>query len=122
MKANASDKKKATAECLKEVKLSDELYRIGLTKVLFKAGVLGTLEDYRDTAISKILTYLQAYIRLYQMKKYFRVMLEQKNALSVVQRNLRAYISLRNWGWLKLFNKLKPLLQDSKKKEEEEVL
>ena len=115
MKANVKDQKKATAETLKEVKLNDELYRIGLTKVLFKAGVLGTLEEYRDTAISKILTFLQSYIRLYQMKRYFKVMLEQKNALSCVQRNLKAYITLRNWGWWKLFTKLKPLLGAAKR-------
>ena len=115
MKANAKDKKKATAECLKEVALAEDLYRIGLTKVLFKAGVLGTLEEYRDTAISKILTFLQSYIRLFQMKKYYKIMLEQKNALSVVQRNLKAYITLRNWGWWKLFTKLKPLLGAAKR-------
>jgi myosin heavy subunit len=115
MKANAKDKKKATAECLKEVALSEELYRIGLTKVLFKAGVLGTLEEYRDTAISKILTFLQSYIRFYEMKKKFKVMLQQKLALSVVQRNLKAYITLRNWGWWKLFTKVKPLLKNSKR-------
>ena len=115
MKANPKDKKKATADTLKEVALSDELYRIGLTKVLFKAGVLGTLEEYRDNAISKILTYLQAYIRFYQMKKKYKVMLQQKLALSVVQRNLKAYIGLRNWGWWKLMTKVKPLLKNSKR-------
>ena len=35
---NPKQKKKATADTLKEVALSEELYRIGLTKVLFKAG------------------------------------------------------------------------------------
>jgi myosin heavy chain 6/7 len=119
IKANKADPKKATSETLKEVALNEELYRIGLTKVLFKAGVLGTLEEYRDNAISKILTYLQAYIRFYQMKKYYKVMLQQKLALSCIQRNLKAYIDMRNWGWWKLFCKMKPLLQNAKKAEEE---
>ena len=115
IKANAKDHKKATAATLIDVKLSDELYRIGLTKVLFKAGVLGTLEEYRDNAISRILTFLQSYIRMYQIKKNIKVMLEQKLALSTIQRNLKAYITLRNWGWWKLMTKIKPLLQNSKK-------
>ena len=115
IKANGKDHKKATSETLKEVALPEDLYRIGLSKVLFKAGVLGTLEEYRDNAIAKILTYLQAYIRFYQTKKHYKVMLQQKLALSVIQRNLKAYIELRNWGWWKLMTKIKPLLKDTKK-------
>ena len=118
-KANSKDPKKATAEILKEVSLSEELFRIGLTKVLFKAGVLGTLEEYRDVAVSKILTMLQSYIRLYIMKRHFKTMLVQKVALSAIQRNLKAYIGLRNWPWWKLFTKMKPLLQNTKRAEEE---
>ena len=115
IKANKADPKKATSETLKEVALNEELYRIGLTKVLFKAGVLGTLEEYRDNAISKILAYLQSYIRFYQMKKHYKVMLQQKLALSCIQRNIKAYTEMRNWGWWKLMCKLKPLLKDAKK-------
>ena len=59
VKANAADNKKAAAAILKESALSEELYRMGLTKVLVKAGVLGTLEEYRDVAVSKILVCLQ---------------------------------------------------------------
>ena len=54
-KAN-KDPKKACAAVLEEIKLDNELYRVGLTKVLFKAGVLGTLEEMRDAVITKILT------------------------------------------------------------------
>ena len=46
-------------------------------------------------------------------------MLQQKLALSCIQRNLKAYIDMRNWGWWKLFCKIKPLLKDAKKAEEE---
>ncbi len=107
--------KKATSAILEEVKLDPALFRIGLTKVLFKAGVLGTLEEYRDSAIGKILTMLQSHIRCYMMKKAIKNMIEQKKNISVLQRNIKAYLSLRNWMWWKLFTNVKPLLGAAKR-------
>ncbi|CAF3852950.1 unnamed protein product, partial [Rotaria sp. Silwood1] len=80
------DAKKATENILKDIQLSDELYRLGITKVFFKAGVLGQLEDMRDVALSKIIATLQAQIRGYLMRKEYRRMLDQRLALGVLQR------------------------------------
>ena len=100
---------------LYEIKLDAELYRVGLTKVLFKAGVLGTLEEMRDEIINKILTLLQSQMRRYLVKKNIKKMLEQKSALAVLQTNIKAYLSLKNWMWFKLWCNIKPLLQNAKK-------
>ena len=43
--------------------LTEENFRIGLTKVFFKAGVLAHLEDVRDAKLSEILSGFQAQIR-----------------------------------------------------------
>ena len=107
--------KKAAQAVLGGVKLDTELYRIGLTKVLFKAGVMGTMEEYRDVAISKILTMLQSHIRCYLMKKNIKKMVEQKKATASLQKNVRAFLTLRNWGWWKLYAHVKPLLQGAKR-------
>ena len=115
VKANKDNPNKAATEIIKEANLNEELYRLGLTKVLLKAGVLGALEESRDLAISKIMTMIQGYIRLFIMKREYKKMLVQRVALSVLQRNLKAYISLRNWPWWKLFTKVKPLLKNSKR-------
>ena len=119
------DAKKATEDILKDVALSEELYRCGTTKVFFKAGTLGQLEDLRDTALSKIIASLQGQIHGYLMRREYKKMLEQRLALSVLQRNCRKYLSLRNWPWWKLYTKVKPLLsvarqEDEMKKLEEE--
>ncbi len=114
-KSNASDPKKASAAVLTEIKLDSELYRVGLTKVLFKAGVLGTLEEMRDAVITKILTLLQSQMRRYLIKKNIKKMLEQKLALGVLQKNIKAFISLKSWPWFKLMGSIKPLLQNSAK-------
>jgi myosin heavy subunit len=117
-KGIAGDKdkcKKATDTILKKVKMDPELYRIGLTKVLFKAGVLGTLEEHRDAAISGYLVALQSQIRCYLMKKNIQKMIEAKKAISTAQKNCRAYNVLKNWNWWKLMTFVKPLLQNAKK-------
>jgi myosin heavy chain 6/7 len=112
------DAKKATENILKDCQLSEELYRCGTTKVFFKAGTLGQLEDMRDIALSKIVAALQGQIRGYIMKKEYKKMLEKRLALSVLQRNCRKYLSLRNWPWWKLYTKVKPLLSVARQEEE----
>jgi myosin heavy chain 6/7 len=109
------DATKATGSILKEIALSEELYRLGNTKVFFKAGTLGQLEELRDNAVSKIITMLQSHIRMYVMKKEYKRMLDQRLALSVLQRNIKKYLSLRNWPWWKLYAKIKPLLNSAAK-------
>jgi myosin heavy subunit len=104
------DATKATSAILKEISLSEDLYRLGSTKVFFKAGVLGQLEDLRDLAVSRIISMLQGQIRAYILKKQYKLMLDQRVAMSVLQRNIKKYLSLRNWPWWKLYTKVKPLL------------
>ncbi len=116
-----TDAIKASANILKEINLAEELFRLGHTKVFFKAGVLGQLEELRDTALSKIIAMLQAQIRSFVMKKIFKKMLDQRLALSVLQRNVKKYLLLRNWGWWKLFTKVKPLLSVARQEDELKV-
>ncbi len=112
------DATKATANILKDINLSEELYRLGHTKVFFKAGVLGQLEELRDAALSKIIAMLQAQIRSYVMKKEYKRMLDQRLALSVLQRNIKKYLAFRNWAWWKLYTRIKPLLSVARQEEE----
>jgi myosin heavy chain 6/7 len=79
---------------------------------------LGHLEDLRDTALSQIIARLQGQVRGFVMKKDYKKMLEQRLALSVLQRNIRKYLSLRNWAWWKLYTKVKPLLSVARQEDE----
>ena len=76
---------------------------------------MGNLEEQRDAAISKILTMLQSHIRTYLMKKNIQNLIDQKKAIGTLQKNVKAYNTLRNWGWWKLYANVKPLLQGAKK-------
>ncbi|XP_045498351.1 myosin heavy chain, muscle isoform X20 [Colias croceus] len=104
------DPKEAARKCLESVQLDPESYRIGHTKVFFRAGVLGQMEEMRDDRLSKIVSWLQSYIRGYLSRKEYKRLQEQRIALQVVQRNLRKYLQLRTWPWWKLWQKVKPLL------------
>jgi len=103
--------KKAAQAILTTSGLSPELYRVGLKRVLIKAGVLGTLEEQRDANISKILTMLQGQIRSFLMKKNIKKLVEQKKAVGVLQRNIKSYLSLSQWPWLKLMGAARGLLE-----------
>ena len=53
------DYKKAAQVIVEGIELSPERAKFGLTKMFFKAGVIGDLEDARDEKIASILTTLQ---------------------------------------------------------------
>ncbi|XP_069185692.1 myosin heavy chain, muscle isoform X44 [Procambarus clarkii] len=106
----AEDEKKAAKVCLDAIKMDEEKYRMGHTKVFFRAGVLGALEEIRDDRLAKIISWLQSWIRGYTSRKAYKKLQEQRVALIVVQRNLRKFMLLRNWSWYRLWQKVKPLL------------
>ncbi|CAH4028638.1 unnamed protein product [Pieris brassicae] len=108
--AKESDPKKIAQIILETTDLDVESYRLGHTKVFFRAGVLGQMEELRDDRLSKIVSWLQSYIRGYLSRKEFKRLQEQRIALQVVQRNLRKYLQLRTWPWWKLWQRVKPLL------------
>ncbi|XP_038110359.1 myosin heavy chain, muscle isoform X3 [Culex quinquefasciatus] len=106
--------KNAAQKCFDAIGLDPESYRIGHTKVFFRAGVLGQMEEFRDDRLSKIMTWMQSWIRGYLSRRSFKKMQEQRVSLEIVQRNLRKYMKLRTWAWWKLWQKVKPLLNVSR--------
>ncbi|GIY95901.1 hypothetical protein CEXT_768515 [Caerostris extrusa] len=112
------DAKKVCESVLEAIQLDKNDYRLGNTKVFFRAGVLGRLEEMRDDRLAKIVTWLQASIRWYLSKKEFKKLQEQRVALLVIQRNLRKFLQLRNWLWYKLYIKVKPLLSMARVEDE----
>nr|XP_018918175.1 PREDICTED: myosin heavy chain, muscle isoform X10 [Bemisia tabaci] len=108
--AKETDLKKIAAVILESTGLDPDQYRLGHTKVFFRAGVLGQMEELRDDRLGKIIGWMQAYMRGYLTRKSFKKLQEQRLALQVVQRNLRKYLKLRMWPWWRLWTKVRPLL------------
>uniref|UniRef100_A0A3P9K3S9 Myosin-9 n=1 Tax=Oryzias latipes TaxID=8090 RepID=A0A3P9K3S9_ORYLA len=100
------------------LELDPNLYRIGQSKVFFRAGVLAHLEEERDMKITDIIISFQAWCRGHVARKAFAKRQQQLTAMKVIQRNCAAYLKLRNWQWWRLFTKVKPLLQVSRQEEE----
>uniref|UniRef100_H0WTE2 Myosin-9 n=1 Tax=Otolemur garnettii TaxID=30611 RepID=H0WTE2_OTOGA len=112
------DGKQACVLMIKALELDSNLYRIGQSKVFFRAGVLAHLEEERDLKITDVIIGFQACCRGYLARKAFAKRQQQLTAMRVLQRNCAAYLKLRNWQWWRLFTKVKPLLQVSRQEEE----
>merc|ERR1719510_1752813 len=105
--ASSSDNKTAVYALLDKVEFSRDRYRLGHTKVFFRAGALAGLEEARDNIVLKLLRYLQATCHSYIRLKTYRVKYDQRELMKVIQRNFRKFASLRNWGWFIIIQKNK---------------
>uniref|UniRef100_A0A4W5RUX4 Myosin-9 n=1 Tax=Hucho hucho TaxID=62062 RepID=A0A4W5RUX4_9TELE len=112
------DGKQACVLMIKALELDSNLFRIGQSKVFFRAGVLAHLEEERDIKITDIIISFQSWCRGYVARKAFMKRQQQLTAMKVIQRNCAAYLKLRNWQWWRLFTKVKPLLQVTRQEEE----
>ncbi|XP_032443921.1 myosin-10 isoform X2 [Xiphophorus hellerii] len=112
------DGKQACERMIQALELDGNLFRIGQSKIFFRAGVLAHLEEERDLKITDIIIYFQAVCRGYLARKSFAKKQQQLSALKVLQRNCAAYLKLRHWQWWRLFTKVKPLLQVTRQEEE----
>ncbi|XP_043946109.1 myosin-7-like [Protopterus annectens] len=112
------DSRKATEKLLSSLDIDHSQYKFGHTKVFFKAGLLGQLEEMRDERLAKILTMIQARSRGLLMRIEFQKMIERRDALLVIQWNIRAFNTVKNWSWMKLFFKIKPLLKSAETEKE----
>ncbi|XP_077527321.1 myosin heavy chain isoform X14 [Haemaphysalis longicornis] len=116
------DAKNCSEKVIEAIQLDANDFRFGHSKIFFRAGVLGRLEEMRDERLGKIITMIQAAVRWYICKKHFQKLKEQRVALLVIQRNLRKFLQLRNWLWWKLYSKVKPLLSVARVEDELKAL
>uniref|UniRef100_A0A6Q2XQM9 Myosin-7B n=1 Tax=Esox lucius TaxID=8010 RepID=A0A6Q2XQM9_ESOLU len=112
------DNMKAAEKLLGSLDIDHTQYRLGHTKVFFKAGLLGTLEEMRDDRLSLIITGLQAQARGLIARFEFQKIVERRDALLVIQWNVRSFMNVKNWPWMKMFFKIKPLLVSAETEKE----
>merc|ERR1712198_665844 len=103
------DDKKA-AEVICGDTLEKERFRIGHSKIFFRAGVLGYLEELRDDVVTKLTRMLQGNCFGVTSRKQYQKRHQQRKLLAVIQRTFRKYLSLRHWGWFSIIQKTKPLI------------
>uniref|UniRef100_A0A3P9I4F7 Myosin heavy chain, fast skeletal muscle-like n=1 Tax=Oryzias latipes TaxID=8090 RepID=A0A3P9I4F7_ORYLA len=112
------DNKKASEKLLGSIDVDHTQYKFGHTKVFFKAGLLGQLEEMRDEKLASLVTMTQALCRGYVMRKEFVKMMERRESIFAIQYNIRSFMNVKNWPWLKLYFKIKPLLKSAETEKE----
>uniref|UniRef100_A0A8D0TGI4 Myosin-7 n=1 Tax=Sus scrofa TaxID=9823 RepID=A0A8D0TGI4_PIG len=112
------DSRKGTEKLLGSLDIDHNQYKFGHTKVFFKAGLLGLLEEMRDERLSRIITRIQAQSRGVLSRMEFKKLLERRDSLLIIQWNIRAFMSVKNWPWMKLYFKIKPLLKSAETEKE----
>ncbi|XP_078081479.1 myosin-4-like [Mustelus asterias] len=112
------DSKKASEKLLGSIDVDHTQYKFGHTKVFFKAGLLGTLEEMRDEKLAQLVTRTQAICRGFLMRVEFQRMMERREALYTLQYNIRSFTNVKHWPWMQLYFKIKPLLKSAETEKE----
>ncbi|KAJ8254004.1 hypothetical protein COCON_G00206160 [Conger conger] len=116
------DSKKASEKLLSSIDVDHAQYKFGYTKVFFKAGLLGLLEEMRDERLAVLMTRLQAVSRGYVTRLKFKEMTQKRESIFIIQYNIRSFMNVKNWPWMKLFFKIKPLLRSAEAEKEMQTM
>ncbi|KAK3722942.1 class II myosin [Vermiconidia calcicola] len=111
---------------LEKLNLDRSWYRVGLTKVFFRAGVLAELEEQRDALIRDIVVRFQCVARGFVLRRMARKQQYRAEATRIIQRNFQVYQQMQANPWWRLFVRMRPLLGATRqsnevKKREEEI-
>ncbi|XP_028310620.1 myosin-4-like isoform X2 [Gouania willdenowi] len=116
------DSKKASEKLLSSIDVDHTQYRFGYTKVFFKAGLLGLLEEMRDERLAVLMTRFQAVGRGYVTRMRLKDMMRKRESIFIIQYNIRSFMNVKNWPWMKLYFKIKPLLRSAEAEKEMQTI
>ena len=102
--ACGSDLKTATKLILESIADANDRWRLGHTKVFFRAGTIGIIEEVREECIKNILNYIQGICRGYLSRIQFKKEIFKRNMIPVMVRNMKKYLFFRDWQWFSLLN------------------
>jgi myosin heavy chain 6/7 len=109
--AKAKNDKSAAGAVMDVIQLDKEKFRLGHTKVFFRAGILGWMEEVREDKIGNVLSWLQAGARGKASRMQFKRLQDQKLALYCCQRTIRNYYIGKTWLWWQIWQAIKPNLK-----------
>ncbi|KAL6946711.1 hypothetical protein ACO0RG_000873 [Hanseniaspora osmophila] len=109
---------------LSSLHLDPYLFKVGNTKLFFKAGVLANIEQMKQQKLSQAMTLLNAVIKGNQVRLVYKNRLDKINAAAILSSTFQHYNELSKNHWYKLFVNIKPMLtgdengnQDKKNRE-----
>lgn len=112
-----SEFKQLSETILSELGLEEDQYKVGVSKLFFRNGVLANLEKKRDQKLNEVFTGFHAICRAKLVKTSIQSRLMTMRATNILVRNLEVIAELRDDPWFKLISKIKPTLDDSTSKE-----
>jgi len=112
--ARAKKDKDAAMAVFKVIKLDADKFRLGHTKVFFRAGILGYMEEVREDRIGQVLSWLQSQARGKASRLIFKKLQDRKLALYCMQRTIRNYYIGKTWLWWQMWLAIKPNLKCTK--------
>lgn len=92
------------------LKLDPAVFKIGLTKIFFKAGVLADMEERRDAVLADLFTRFGAAVRRFSMVRLAQKRLRRKAATDTLRHASRAFGELQQYPWWSLYMRIEPLL------------
>ncbi|XP_053270368.1 myosin heavy chain, fast skeletal muscle [Pleuronectes platessa] len=116
------DNKKAAEKLLGSIDVDHNQYKFGYTKVFFKAGLLGLLEEMRDEKLASLITITQALCRGFLRRRELGNRMESREAIYIIQYNIRSFMNVKHWPWMKLYFKIKPLLRSAETEKEMAIM
>merc|ERR1719189_124993 len=120
--ATAADNKTGVYALVENIDFSRDRYRLGHTKVFFRAGALAGLEEARDDIVLKLVRWMQGQCFGVIRRKVYAIKYDQRELMKVIQRNFRKFATLRNWGWFIIIQKTRPLIGQVNLEEELNIL
>lgn len=115
---SVAQERAAVEEMLMKLEVDSSSYRLGLSQVFFRAGVLPHLEAQRDEKLTDRVIKFQACCRGYLSRKRFAKLKVEQLAVRCIQRNVRKFLSVRDWPWWRLLVRVTPLLNVHRTEEE----
>jgi myosin protein heavy chain len=112
------DGRKIVENMAEGLELDKDFYKIGATKIFFKAGILADLEERRDNLLTDLFRRFQSAARMHVARRRISKLMNRAQAVKTIQRNARIYLKLRDWPWWSLFIKVRPLLAATRSDEE----
>merc|ERR1711872_362989 len=101
------DLKASTKIILESIEAMNDKWRLGHTKVFFRAGAVGFVEEVREECIKNILNYFQGICRGYLGRQQYKREIYKRNMIPVMTRNIKKYLFFRDWTWYFLVNSTK---------------
>uniref|UniRef100_A0A8C2UDA8 Myosin heavy chain, skeletal muscle, adult-like n=1 Tax=Coturnix japonica TaxID=93934 RepID=A0A8C2UDA8_COTJA len=103
---------------LHQLRCNGVLEGIRICRKGFPNRVLYELVTWLDEKLAQLITRTQARCRGFLMRVEYQKMVERRESIFCIQYNIRAFMNVKHWPWMKLFFKIKPLLKSAESEKE----